>query len=71
MQTGKEIKIVRRAERRQAQSTPPREGVARAGDSGEGRRDAGAVVAGWVRELRRKKVAEAARGFESLFGRAA
>lgn len=71
MQSGKEIKVIKRAERSQAQAKLSEKGEAFAGDSGEGRREAGAVVTGWIRELRRKKVAEAAHGFESLFGKAA
>ena len=71
MQSGKEIKVIKRAERRQAQATLSQKGAALAGDKGESGRDAITVVTGWVRELRQKKVAEATRGFESLFHTAA
>ena len=70
MQSGKEIKVIKRARRRQAQATLSQQGAALAGDKGESGRDAVTVVTGWVRELRRRKVEEATHGFESLFGKA-
>jgi hypothetical protein len=71
MQRAKEIKVIKRADRRPAQAPPAQQRVAHAGDSGAGGRDAVTVVNGWVRELRQRKGAEAARGFESLFRDAA
>jgi hypothetical protein len=71
MQSDKGIKVIKRADRRQAQAPPTQQRVACAGDSGAGGRDAVTVVNGWVRELRQRKVAEATRGFESLFRDAA
>ena len=67
MQSGKEIKVIKRAERRAAKATLSQRGAALAGDKGESGRDAVTVVTGWIGELRQKKVAEATRGFESLF----
>jgi len=72
MFTGKRVKVIKRAARREAPAAGTEKGGARAGNSGAGaRRETVTVVAGWVRDLRRKKVEEAARGFESLFGEAA
>ncbi len=68
MRSGRAIKVIKRGERRQAQATPSQKGAALAGDKGESGRDAVTVVTGWIGELRGKKVAEAARGFGSLFG---
>ena len=68
MVTGKQIKIIKRAERHTSQAALADESRASPAGSGVMRRhDAVAVVTGWVGELRRKKVAEATRGFESLF----
>jgi hypothetical protein len=68
MATGKQIKIIKRAERHDPQAALAEKGRANAHNSGRmAKRDAVTVVTGWVRELRRKKVAEATRGFESLF----
>ena len=72
MVTGKQIKIIKRAERHGPQAVLAEKGRAVAHDSGGmAQRDAITVVTGWVRELRQKKVAEATRGFESLFRTAA
>lgn len=67
----KQIKIIKRAERRDPQAAPSEKGRAVAQNAG-GRAgwDAVAVVTGWVRELRRKKVEEAAHGFKGLIKRA-
>lgn len=72
MATANRIKIIKHTERRESQAVPMEKSKAHTRNSAEGKnRDASAVVSGWVREWRRKKVAEAGRGFESLFGRAA
>jgi len=72
MPNEKQIKIIKRAERHQRQEAPTKKSRARIRTSAaEAKRDAVTVVTGWVRELRRKKVAEAARGFESLFSQSA
>lgn len=68
MATETRIKIVKRSESRERQAAAAEKSKAHTRDSAEGaRREAVTVVAGWVQELRRKKVAEAARGFDSLF----
>ena len=72
MFTGKRVKVVKRAGRPEAPAARTGEGSAVAGNSGaRARRETVTVVEGWVRDLRRRKVEEAARGFESLFGGAA
>ena len=72
MFTGKRVKVIKRAGRREAPAARTEKGAARAVGSVAGaRREAATVVEGWVRDLRRRKVEEAARGFESLFGGAA
>jgi hypothetical protein len=72
MVTSKQIKIVKRTERRDAQAALTEKRRAIAHNSNDGvKRNAVAVVTGWVRELRQKKVEEVARGFESLFRTAA
>ena len=72
MVTGKQIKIIKRAARHGPQAVLAEKGSVIARDSGKmAQRDAVTVITGWVRELRQKKVAEAARGFESLFRTAA
>lgn len=68
MATETRIRIVKRSESREPQAASAEQSRASTQDSAEGaRRDAVTVVTGWVQELRRKKVAEAARGFDSLF----
>ncbi len=68
MVTDKRIKIIKRSERHERQAAATEKIRAHVRNSADGaKRDAVAVVAGWVRELRLKKVAEAGRGFESLF----
>lgn len=70
--TDKRIKIIKRTERHERQAAPAEKSRARNQNSANGaKRDAVTVVTGWVRELRRKKVAEAGRGFESLFSQSA
>ncbi len=68
MATDKRIKIIKRSERHEGRATPSEKGRARTQNSAvRTNRDAVTVVTGWVSELRRKKVAEAGRGFDSLF----
>ena len=72
MVTEKRIRIIKRTERHERQAAPTEKSRAHPRNSTDGvKRDAVNVVAGWVRELRLKKVAEAGRGFESLFGQPA
>lgn len=73
MVNGKQIKVIKRAERQETQEAALSEqGRAGVGSSGEmAKRDTVTVVTEWVRDLRRKKVEEAAFGFESLFHKAA
>ena len=68
MVTEKRIRIIKRTERQESQAAQTEKGRAHTRNStGGAKRDAITVVAGWVRELRLQKVAEAGRGFESLF----
>ena len=72
MQSGKEIKVIKRAEaheRHSALSEATVEGVQNSGELPK--RDAVTVVNEWVRELRHRKAEEATRRFESLFQEAA
>lgn len=72
MATEKRVRIIKRAERHERQEAPTEKSRAHTRNAtDEAKRDAVNVVAGWVRELRFKKVAEAARGFESLFNQTA
>ena len=72
MVSEKRIRIVKRTERHEHQAAQTKKGRAHTQNSTDGaKRDAVTVVAGWVRELRLKKVAEAGRGFESLFNQTA
>ena len=72
MFTGKRVKVIKRAGRREAPAARTEKGSAVAVKSVAGaRRETVTVVEGWVRDLRRKKVEGEARGFESLFGGAA
>lgn len=72
MATDKRIKIIKRSERREFQAAPAEKGRARTPNAAAGaNREAVTVVTGWVSELRRKKVAEAGRGFKSLFRQSA
>lgn len=72
MVTGKRIRIIKRTERQESQAAKTAKGRAYTRNStGGAKREAITVVAGWVRELRLKKVAEAGRGFESLFNQTA
>ena len=72
MFTAKRVKVIKRAGRREAPAARTEKGGARAFVSVAGaRRETATVVEGWVRDLRRRKVEEAARGFEGLFGGAA
>ena len=68
MATEKQIKIIKRTERHERQAASTEKSREHTGNSADGaKRNAVAVVTGWVQELRRKKVAEAGRAFESLF----
>ena len=70
--TEKRIRIIKRTERQERQAAQTEKGRAHTQNStGGAKRNAVTVVAGWVRELRLKKVAEAGRGFESLFNQTA
>ncbi len=72
MVTEKRIRIIKRTERHESQAAPTEKSRAHTRNSTDGaKRDAVKVVAGWVRELRLKKVAEAGRGFGSLFSQPA
>ena len=72
MATDKRIKIIKRPERQECRTAPAEKGRARTlYSAAKANRDAVSVVNGWVSELRRKKVAEEGRGFESLFGQPA
>lgn len=72
MTTEKRIKIIKRSERQEGHATPTQTRRDRIGNSNNGaKHDAITVIAGWVSELRQKKVAESARGFESLFSQSA
>ena len=72
MLTAKRVKVIKRAGRREAPTARTEKGSAVSGKSvADARRGTVTVVEGWVRYLRRRKVEEAARGFESLFGGAA
>lgn len=72
MATDRRIKIIKRSERQECRTAPAEKGRARTLNSAaRANHDAVAVVAGWVSELRRKKVAEEGRGFKSLFGQPA
>jgi hypothetical protein len=68
MTTDKRIRIIRRSERHERRTAPAEKGGARTlYPAARANRDAVSVVNGWVSELRRRKVAEEGRGFESLF----
>ena len=72
MATEKQIRIIKRAERHEGHATPTQTKRDRVGNSKNGaKHDAVTVITGWVSELRQKKVAETARGFESLFSQSA
>lgn len=69
----KQIKIIKRAEQHHdtqtALSERSKSSVQRSDEMAK--RDAVTVVTEWIREWRQKKAAEATRGFESLFDKAA
>jgi hypothetical protein len=64
MHDGKQIKIIKREQRRNLQQV----GSSQRNGSEEPKRDVVAVVTEWVRELRRKKAEESTHGFERLPG---
>jgi hypothetical protein len=72
MATEKRIKLIKRGERHERQAALTEKSRARVPNSAdEAKRDAVQVVTGWISELRRKKIVEAGRGFESLFSQSA
>lgn len=72
MLSGKRIKIIKHAERRDSQLVGSDNRTTGVRSDGEKtKRDAISVVTEWVSELRRKKSEEATNGFASLFGDAA
>lgn len=71
MLRGKQIKIIKRAERNNSQAVGSGNGPARVqSDREKTKHNAVSVVTEWVNELRRKKSEETANGFERLFGNA-
>lgn len=71
MLTEKRIKIIKNAERSDSQAAgSDKRRTSVRNHLEETKRDAVTIVTGWVSELRRKKVQEAARGFQRLFGEA-
>lgn len=72
MANGRQIRIIKHSERNERPATLTKKSEARIRNSADGvKRDAVTIVSGWVQELRRKKLAEATRGFESLFSQPA
>ena len=70
MLSGKRVKIIKRTERGDSQAVGLDKRPTSVRDHlEETKRDAVAIVTGWVSELRRKKAQEAAHGFQSLFGK--
>ncbi|MFL6208548.1 MAG: hypothetical protein ACJ74W_06830 [Pyrinomonadaceae bacterium] len=69
--TSKQIRIVKRAARHGPLDVRSEENRTTAHNPDVmAQRAAVTIVTGWVRELRQQKVAEATRGFDSLFGKA-
>jgi len=72
MLSGKQIKIIKHAERSDSQAVGSDDRTTNIRrDREKTKRDAVSVVTEWVSELRRKKCEEATNGFTSLFGNAA
>ena len=72
MVNGKQIRIIKHSERNKRPATLTEKSEARIRNSADGvMRDAVTIFSGWVQELRRQKLAEATRGFESLFSQPA
>ena len=72
MATEKRIKLIKRGERHERRASLTKESRAHIRNSAdEAKRDTIMVVTGWISESRRNKVAEAGRGFESLFSQSA
>ena len=69
MSTFRQIRIIKRDERHESQPGQTGESTALAFDQ-QTERDAGAIIASWVSELRQKKAQEA-RAFNSLFQKVA
>jgi len=71
MLSGKQIKIIKRAERDESQAVGSVKRPTSTRSHRENKkRDAVTVVKGWISELRGKKSEEATHGFEGLFGNA-
>jgi hypothetical protein len=74
MQSGKQVKIIKHAERSDSQAVGSDSGpgpTSARRDREKRKREAVSVVTEWVSELRRRKSEEATNGFDSLFGNAA
>lgn len=72
MGNGKQIRIIKHSGRDECPPTLTEKSEARIRKSDDRvKHDAVTIVTGWVHELRRQKLAEATRGFESLFSRPA
>lgn len=72
MKQEKQIKVIKRLATQRTGAAPSGKQKAIAGESGRAiNREVTTVVAGWVREMRRKKTEEASRELERLFGKAA
>jgi hypothetical protein len=67
----KKVKIIKRAERDDLRGSLSEKQKAIEVSDQTAKREAVTVVTEWVREMRRKKIEQATRGFEGLFGRAA
>lgn len=68
----KQVRIIKRVAAQDDKASLPEERNRVVQDSGRTmKREVGRVVTGWVREMRRKKLEESTRSFESLFGKAA
>jgi hypothetical protein len=71
MLSGKQIKIIKRAERNNSEAAGSDNGPAGVqSDREKTKRNAVSIVTEWVNELRRKKSEETVNGFERLFGNA-
>lgn len=72
MRSGKQVKIIKHAERSDSQAVGSDNGPTTVRpDREKTKRDAVSVVTEWVSELSRRKSKEATNGFDSLFGNAA
>jgi len=72
MRSGKQVKIIKHAERSDSQAADSDNGLTSIRrDREKPKCDAVSVVTEWVSELSRRKSKEATNGFDSLFGNAA